>query len=851
MSPHIDQFRSAMAAEGISAPDVIEDDGEIHRFSTNGRPTDTSGWYALHTDGVPAGSFGCWRADLKCTWCSKSDDTMTEAERKAHHQRIKAMQAQREADEAKRQHEASLAAEAQWEQAVPAPPDHPYLVRKDIQPHGAKVGVNGTLLVPMRDIDGKLWNLERIEAQDGAPKKGLFGGRRKGCYYAIGCAQDVLVVAEGFATGASIHECTGHAVAVAFNAGNLKEVAQSLRKKFPDIEIVVAADDDHQTDGNPGLTKATAAAQAVGGLLAVPIFGADRPGSATDFNDLHQLADAAAVRKSFGSATKPVAAGADSTASADPLEDEPKEVKDSLASQLVAFVVQRAELFHDDSGDSFAMVLSVQETYRLTGAKFKSWLMAEFYKASGKAARDQSVREAMQVLDGLAQHDGEQKAVHIRVAQVGGVIFVDLAQPGSNLAAKIEAGQWSLVQDHEVRFLRPDTMRPLPMPLAGGDIGALWRFVNVPEGAQLLVLTWLLECLRPDGVFPVLELLGEAGSAKSTTQRFLRMLIDPNASNLRSPPKSVEDVFVSAGLNWVVSFENVSHLSAQMQDAMCVLATGGGYAKRKLYSDGEESVINVTRPVVLNGISACVTAHDLIDRSVCVEPQRIQTRREDGDIQREFEAAYPALVGSLFQLMAQTLKVLPDTQLPTHENIRMAGFARLGVALERVLVEPEGEFLRQFHASRQESIARTIDSSPVATALLDWFENRLRAATDMPAKALFIEVEKFKPLGAEAWPKTAKGFGDALRRAAPSLRYVGLEAKSLGKVGSTVKWSVRSCSGGGYLPDASRECRTSREAAENLGKNGSKPDSSTTFTTYTTWEREVSSRGEDHVEVEF
>ena len=222
--------------------------------------------------------------------------------------------------------------------------------------------------------------------------------------------------------------------------------------------------------------------------------------------------------------------------------------------------------------------------------------------------------------------------------------------------------------------------------------------------------------------------------------------------------------------------------------------------------------------MVLNGISACITAHDLTDRSVCVEPQRILARREDSDIQREFEAEYPALVGSLFHLMAQTLKALPDTQLPPHENIRLMGFARLGMAMERVLGEPEGEFLRQFHSSRQESIARTIDSSPVATALVEWFEARLGAAAELPAKALLLEVERFKPLGAEAWPKSAKGFGDALRRAAPSLRYMGMEVKSLGKGGKdgTVKWVVRPCSGGGYLPDPSR---ASRDAAENFSKN--------------------------------
>lgn len=619
------------------------------------------------------------------------------------------------------------------------------------------------------------------------------------------------------------------------------------------VAIVIADNDDAGRDHAQQVAKSLSAIAGSVCILELP--GLPNKGDVSDWLDAGGTVEALADLTAAAQAAQAAPAGAAN--SGDDTEDDAS--KDSLSSQLVAFVLERVELFHDDSGDSFAMVSSAQETYRLTSAKFKSWLMAEFYKASGKAARDQSVREAMQVLDGLAQHDGEQKPVHIRVAQVGDALFVDLAQPGSSLAAKIEAGRWQLVQEHEVRFLRPDTMRPLPTPTAAGDMAALWQFVNVPDNARLLVLAWLLECLRPDGVFPVLELLGEAGSAKSTTQRILRMLVDPNASNLRSPPKSIEDVFVSAGLNWIISFENVSHLAPHMQDALCVLATGGGFAKRKLYSDGEESVINVTRPVVLNGISACVTAHDLIDRSICVEPQRIQARREDGDIQREFEVVYPALVAGLFQLMAQTLKELPTTQLPAHENIRMAGFARLGVAMERAMGEPDGEFLRQFHASRQESIARTLDSSPTATALLDWFDARQKRTAEMSAKALLLEVEQFKPHGAEAWPKTPKGFGDALRRAAPSLRYVGVEVKSLGKVGSTVKWTVRDCSTRESPlqpnPASRAEQAQCRDVAENLSKNDPKTDPSTTCTTFTTLTREVSSRtveaNNDAVEVRF
>lgn len=310
MSNPIEQFRQAIEAAGLTAPDVIHDDGAIHRFSTNGRRGDDSGWYSLHTDGIPAGSFGCWREGLQSTWCAKSDSAMTAAELDSHRQRIKAMQAQRDADKAAGQQSAATDA-AQRLAAASACTQHAYLGTKGVQGHGVKVDAAGVLIVPMRDTAGKLHSLQTITPA--GDKRFLFGGLVKGCYHAIGKPAGLLIVCEGYATGASIHECTGHAVAVAFNAGNLAPVALALRAKYAALKIIVAGDDDHLTAGNPGMSKARAAALAAGAWLAVPSFPTDRPDKATDFNDLHQLAGAGAVKACINDAIELVATCASDT----------------------------------------------------------------------------------------------------------------------------------------------------------------------------------------------------------------------------------------------------------------------------------------------------------------------------------------------------------------------------------------------------------------------------------------------------------------------------------------------------------------------------------------------------------
>lgn len=296
------EFRASIAAAGLTPPDTIHGNGKLHRYSTDNKPTHKNGWYFLHLDAVPWGQAGSWDVnggDPVCHWCAKSDTTLTQAERDTQRAQQMAMQAQREAESMQRHQSAATYAAQRW-QAATVCTQHTYLTTKGIQAYGVRVDEAGALVVPMRDTAGTLHSLQTI-TPDG-DKRFLACGKVKGCYHSIGKPAGLLVVCEGYATGASIHECTGHAVAVAFNAGNLEAVAIALRSKYASLKIIIAADDDHLTQGNPGMTKATAAAQAVGGFLAVPVFAAGRADKATDFNDLHQLAGAETVKSCMDAA---------------------------------------------------------------------------------------------------------------------------------------------------------------------------------------------------------------------------------------------------------------------------------------------------------------------------------------------------------------------------------------------------------------------------------------------------------------------------------------------------------------------------------------------------------------------
>jgi putative DNA primase/helicase len=360
MHDPIDQFAAAIRDAGLEQPESVTADGTLHRFSSNGKRGDDSGWYVLHLDGIPAGSFGCWRTGFKQLWHADIGRALTAQEKAEHRAKIEAMQQQRKAEEARRHAEAATKAAEIWAAAKPAPADHPYLVRKGIKPYGIREH-NGALVVPMR-IDGKIQSLQFIEADSN--KRFLTGGRVKGCYFSIGnpIEAEALCIAEGLATGATIHEATGYPVAIAFNAGNLIAVAQTLRQKFPTQQIIVCADDDHQTDGNPGLTKATEAAQAVDGILAIPDFGNDRPVWATDFNDLAKLRGFFMVQKSIVTVVISIiyagSSGSESSleSSLPPKNDEAEKLKESLLAEALAADLEDRLIYDEASGDWYRCV---------------------------------------------------------------------------------------------------------------------------------------------------------------------------------------------------------------------------------------------------------------------------------------------------------------------------------------------------------------------------------------------------------------------------------------------------------------------------------------------------------------
>ena len=846
----VSDFTKTMADAGIVTHDPIFADGKLHRIHVEGdKPGSQNGWYILFADGVPAGKFGCWRREISDTWSAKPQHRMTAPEKSAYVRQMKTAAGARKSEQRRVQADAAERAASILAEAPPAPIDHGYLVQKRVGAHGMRL-YKDLLVVPLRDADGALHSLQQISAK--GEKRFLVGGRVAGCCHVIGEPQDgaILILCEGYATGASIYEATGRPVVVAFNAGNLKPVAKAWWAKLPNAKFVLAADNDQWTDGNPGLAKAIEAAKAVGGIVVVPRFK-DTSGEPTDFNDLCRLEgneavrvqlappaketsiDSAAIPAIITTAVKAAAIDTGALFETDVLEaladlyggDLPAymrlrsrikqeckgvqlgeldravrrqrssgETDDrSTADQIVELIRNAAELFHDPDGVAYVVFDHGErrETWPIESRGFSEWIARQAYTELGVTIREQMLREVALTLSGIAKFEGDCRTVNLRVARCGTGYYIDLCDE-SWRAVHVTPNGWSITDKPPVHFIRREAMRPLPVPVRGGQLDDLWNLTNFSENDHHLLVAWMLEALRADTPFPVLELCGEQGACKSTSQEYIRRLLDPNKSNLRSAPKDREALFVAARNGHVVSFENVSHLSDDLQDALCVLATGGGFSTRRFYSNEDESIIEVCRPVMLNGIAAIATRQDLVDRILHIDLEQVpeSRRRTEADMEAAFEQKAPGILGALLDLFAKSLEFLPTVRLQTMP--RMADFALFGAAVYKALGRTEAEFMRDYAESRRQSILRTLDASPVAVAIQAFVAKHPEGKTATVAE-LMDAVTHFRPQGEPAWPKSPKGFGDAMRRTATALRAIGIEVKH--EAGASrregIIWSIR------------------------------------------------------------
>jgi putative DNA primase/helicase len=392
--------------------------------------------------------------------------------------------------------------------------------------------------------------------------------------------------------------------------------------------------------------------------------------------------------------------------------------KPAARDALIA-LVDDAELWHDAEQVAYATVPKNghRENYEITSRSFRNWLAWRAYEAAGASPSGQVIDDALRVAEGLAINRGPCYRTWRRVAEYDGRIYLDLGCAHWR-AVEVSAGGWRMVDAVPVKFMRSRGMEALPEPEAGELIEALREFVNVESGGDFrLICAWLAATLRPSGPFPVLAIAGQQGTSKSTLARICRLLIDPNASPIRSAPKDERDLIVSAFNAWFLVYDNLSSMPVWLSDAFCRLSTGGGFATRELHTDRGEAIFSAMRPIIVNGIGDLAVRPDLAERIVLeVLPQLSDDRRRtEREFWVAFEAKRPLILGALLDAVAAGLRHLPDTVLENPP--RMADFATWGEACASGFGWEPGEFLADYAENRRDAVTVAASASPLVPVI--------------------------------------------------------------------------------------------------------------------------------------
>jgi hypothetical protein len=455
--------------------------------------------------------------------------------------------------------------------------------------------------------------------------------------------------------------------------------------------------------------------------------------------------------------------------------------KPKSQATLLVDLSEKAELFHSPEGDTYATIDidGHNETWPMKSKWFRRWLIGQFWKKYKKAPGSQATQDALRVLASKAIYDGPEESVRVRLAMYDGAAWLDLADTDWQ-AVKITRDGWEIVSKSPVKFLRPRGLLQLPRPVRGGSVNLLKQFINLNcDDDWALLISWVVAALSPQGPYPVLVIGGEQGSAKSTLCRLLRTIIDPNSAPLRAMPRDGRDLVITASNSWILAYDNMSYISSWLSDAFCRMATGGGFATRELYSDNEEVIFDVMRPVILNGICELATRSDLLDRSICITLPTIpdEKRTTEKELWSVFNQLLPQILGAFLDTISIAMRNLPSIKL---KNLpRMADFATFAVAAEKGLDLEPGTFLSAYAGNRGQASDLAIETSSIGEGILQLINDRNH--WEGTAQELLTELEDHhcpeRTKKRRDWPGTPQAIGKALRRIAPNLRQTGIDVQ--------------------------------------------------------------------------
>lgn len=396
-----------------------------------------------------------------------------------------------------------------------------------------------------------------------------------------------------------------------------------------------------------------------------------------------------------------------------------EEKKENQADKLIK-IASAYKLFHDDTKEPYAIINN--ECLKVRSSSFKQLLAREMYRSYGKAPNSDSLNQALNVIEAQARYDGQCIKLHNRVAEFAGDFYYDLS---NGKAVRITDKGWQTVETFPVLFRRFSHQQAQVEPQRGGNINDLFNFLNVRnERHRLLILVYLIACFIPGIPHPIFHPYGDQGSGKTTMFVFFKILIDPSKLSVLITPRDSTELVQILDHHYLCLFDNLSSFPDWLSDLLSQACTGGGFSKRKLYSDDDDIIFQIMRCIGMNGINLLIGKPDLMDRTILLHLERIEPsqRKEWKVILKDFENVRPYLLGCLFDVLSEARRIYPSIAL--EQLPRMADFVKWGVAIAQALGYSAQDFLSAYQGNVESQNAEIINGNTLAQAVLSFMENQ-------------------------------------------------------------------------------------------------------------------------------
>ena len=397
-------------------------------------------------------------------------------------------------------------------------------------------------------------------------------------------------------------------------------------------------------------------------------------------------------------------------------------------------------LFKDQFNKLFAYVKINKNNYNLislTSHKFEKYLYKIFYESENKIILTKEERnEIIEHLQYKAEFSNIIKNLELRVAKTDDYKFYyDLTNSNDSSAIKITPQGWTIENNPPILFRTYSNQLPQVIPVKimenNNEDNILDKFVNLlnikDEDNKLLLKCYIVSLFIPNIAKPILMLHGEQGSAKSTLQELIKMLVDPSIVKTLTFPRDINELIQKLSHNYIAYFDNVSVIREWISDALCRSVTGSGYSKRQLYTDDDDIIYYFLRCIGFNGINLAATKADLLDRGLIIQLERIPKlkRRKLEDIWNDFEILLPHLLASIFDILVKVLQIKQKGGIEISNGLnRMADFEEYAEIISRCMGYQEDEFLRVYQDNIGLQIDEAIQASPLSMAVVVLMDNK-------------------------------------------------------------------------------------------------------------------------------